>query len=170
MSLRGSSDNPYENEAEGRVYGWDGMGWMGWMDGVSKVSFNFLHTLWVYRFCIFLHIYGIKIVTNILMGFKIWCQVGGGGTQFSKLPYVREFLNIWFQKSWFFWHISVTKRNLWTICRKFCFSLLIFFCFVFYWIQTFLFFLRGFKICFLRRILKRFFFKKDFIKNFEGLK
>ena len=30
--------------------GWDGMGWMdGWMDGISKVSFNFLHTLWVYR-------------------------------------------------------------------------------------------------------------------------
>ena len=29
----------------------DGMGWdgMGWMDGISKVSFNFLHTLWVYR-------------------------------------------------------------------------------------------------------------------------
>ena len=27
--------------------GWDGMGWDG-MDGVSKVSFNFLHTLWVY--------------------------------------------------------------------------------------------------------------------------
>ena len=23
-------------------------GWMGW-DGVSKVSFNVLHTLWVYR-------------------------------------------------------------------------------------------------------------------------
>ena len=34
-------------------------------------------------------VYEIKIVTNILMGFK--CQVGGGGTQFSKLPYVREF-------------------------------------------------------------------------------
>ena len=32
--------------------GWDGMGWMGWMDGVSKVSFNFLYTLCVYRLCI----------------------------------------------------------------------------------------------------------------------
>ena len=36
------------------------------------------------------------------MGFKIRCQVGGWGTQFSKIPYVREFLNIWFQKLSFF--------------------------------------------------------------------
>ena len=38
MSLRGSSDNPYENEAEGRVYGWDGMDGMGWdgMDGMGR--------------------------------------------------------------------------------------------------------------------------------------
>ena len=39
-----------------------------------------------------------KIVTKILMDLKIWCQVGGRGTQFSKLQYVREFSNIWFQK------------------------------------------------------------------------
>ena len=30
------------------------------------------------------------------MGFKIWCQDGGGGTLLSKSPFVREFLNIWF--------------------------------------------------------------------------
>ena len=36
-----------------------------------KVSFKFLHTLWVYILCICLQIYEIKIVTNILMGFKI---------------------------------------------------------------------------------------------------
>ena len=36
------------------------------------------------------------------MGFKIWCQVGGGVTPFSKLPYSRKFSNIWFQKSQFF--------------------------------------------------------------------
>ena len=28
--------------------GMDGMGWDGW-DGISKVSFNILHTLYVYR-------------------------------------------------------------------------------------------------------------------------
>ena len=45
-----------------------------------------------------------KIVPNILMGFQIWCQVGGGGwgTSFSKLPYVSKFSNIWFQISHFF--------------------------------------------------------------------
>ena len=31
------------------------------------------------------------------MGFKIWCQVEGGGTPIWKLPYVREFGNIYFQ-------------------------------------------------------------------------
>ena len=43
-----------------------------------------------------------KIVSNILMGFKIECQVGGGGTQFSKLPDLREFSNILIQTCHFF--------------------------------------------------------------------
>ena len=30
---------------------------MGWMDAISKVSFKFLYTLWVYRTCIYLLIY-----------------------------------------------------------------------------------------------------------------
>ena len=48
------------------------MGWMdGWMDGVSKLSFNFLYTLWVYRSCISILIYIVKNVTNILIGLKI---------------------------------------------------------------------------------------------------
>ena len=58
----------------GRVDGWD---------GISKVSFNFLHTLWLYRLCIYLLVYEIKIVTNILMGFKVSCQVGGRGQKFQ---------------------------------------------------------------------------------------
>ena len=36
------------------------------------------------------------------MGFKLWCQVGGGGKPFSKLPYIREFSKFWFQKFSFF--------------------------------------------------------------------
>ena len=60
-------------------------------DGISKVSFKFLQTL--FRTCIYILVYEIKIVTNILMGFKLWCEVGGGKTQFSKLPYLRGFLN-----------------------------------------------------------------------------
>ena len=37
----GPSDNPYKNEAEGRVW-WDG--WDGWdrLDGISFLFFNFL--------------------------------------------------------------------------------------------------------------------------------
>ena len=47
----------------------DGTGWTGWTGGRSrKVSFKFLHTLWVYRLCIYLLVYEIKIVTNNLMG------------------------------------------------------------------------------------------------------
>ena len=56
------------------------MGRTGWTDGRWwKVSFKFFYTLWVYRLCICILIYGIKIVRNILMGFKISCQVGGRG-------------------------------------------------------------------------------------------
>ena len=58
----------------GRVDGWD---------GISKVSFNFLHNLWVYRLCIYLLIYEIKIITKIPMGFKIWCEAGGRGQKFQ---------------------------------------------------------------------------------------
>ena len=39
-----------------------------------------LHRRTLYRFPLL--IYGIKIVTNIFIGFKIWCQVGGGGETF----------------------------------------------------------------------------------------
>ena len=46
-----------------------------------KVSFNFLRTLYVYRTCIYVvsYIDSEKIVTKIVMGFKILCPVGGGG-------------------------------------------------------------------------------------------
>ena len=53
------------------------MGRMGRVGRSRKVSFKFLHTLWVYRLCICILIYEIKIVTNILMGFKISRQFGG---------------------------------------------------------------------------------------------
>ena len=74
-------------KAEFDVTGWTGWtcgrvdGWTGWRS--RKVSFKFLHTLWVYRLCIYLLVYKIKIVTNILMGLKIWCQVGGAGKNFQ---------------------------------------------------------------------------------------
>ena len=91
------------------------MGRMGRVGRSRKVSFKFLHTLWVFRTCIYILVYEMKIVTNILMGFKIWCQVGVWGTLFSKLPYSREFSNFWFQKS----TVISRKRSLWTIFENF---------------------------------------------------
>ena len=46
----------------------EGPSLMGRTDGrSSKVSFKFLRTLWVFRTCIYILLYEIKIVTNILM-------------------------------------------------------------------------------------------------------
>ena len=53
------------------------------------------------------------------MGFKILCQVGVWGTQFSKLPYVREFLNIWFQKLSFFYRVYSGVLKIHQFFRKF---------------------------------------------------
>ena len=64
---------------------------MGW-DVKSEVSFKFFYTLWVNRLCICLLIYEIKIVTNILLGFKILCQVGVGGTKFQNCTRYVAFL------------------------------------------------------------------------------
>ena len=48
------------------------------------------------------------------MGFKIWCQDGGGGTLLSISTVVREFLNIWFCNFFvcFYW-IHPIIRKLW---------------------------------------------------------
>ena len=54
------------------------------MRDISKLFFKFLYTLWVYRKCIYLLIYS-KLVTNILMGFKISFHVGGRGQKFQNL-------------------------------------------------------------------------------------
>ena len=80
----GPSANPYGVARSAEFDGTDGTGWTGGTGGRSrKVSFKFLHTLWVYRLCICLLIYEIKIVTHILMGFKISCQVVGRGQKFQ---------------------------------------------------------------------------------------
>ena len=62
------------------------------MERSSKVSFKLLRTFRVFRTCIYILVYEIKIVTNILMGFKIWCQVGGGGTKFQNYTRYVTFL------------------------------------------------------------------------------
>ena len=113
MSLRGPAHQALRRARSASLMG--RVGRVGRVGRSRKVSFKFLQTLWAFRTCIYILVYEIKIVTNILMGFKIWCQVGVWGTLFSKLPYSREFSNIWFQK------LSYVrcKRSLWTIFWKF---------------------------------------------------
>ena len=63
----------------------DGVGWVGW-DGVSKVSFNFLYTLWVYRSCICILIYIVKSCPHkFLVGLKFW-SCWGSRCKNSKTP------------------------------------------------------------------------------------
>ena len=66
-----ANEVPSEAMLKGNVFCtmFDGTG--GRMGRKSKVSFKILHTLWVYRLSIYLLIHEIKIVTNILMDFKI---------------------------------------------------------------------------------------------------
>ena len=52
------------------------------------------------------------------MGFKIWCQDGGGGTLLSKSPFVREFLNIWFCN--FFFCFYWIHPIFWKLWKRFC--------------------------------------------------
>ena len=104
------------------VDGWTG--WTGWtvpksvlqclMGRVgrwSKASFNVLHTLWEYRTCIYILVYKIEIAANILMGFKIWCQVGVWVTLFSNY-HIHVSFQIFGSKSR---RISGTKE----VCQRF---------------------------------------------------
>ena len=100
LSLRGPAQHLHD-EREARAYGWiDGMGWNGmdgW-DGISKVSFNFLYTLWVY-----IHIYHVDsyLYTYIYIyilknchqhyGFENLIAIWGVGIWFSKLRYISVF-------------------------------------------------------------------------------
>ena len=80
----------------------------------SKVSFKILHTLWVYRLSIYPLIYEIKIVTNIRIDFKIWCQVG---------VWIKIFKFTAGRWLFYFWSKKLTdtshKRSLWVIFWKF---------------------------------------------------
>ena len=87
----------------------------GW-DGVSKVSFNFLYTSWVYRSCIYPLIYVIKFCHQHSYGFQnlisswrvgilflklLWGNVFSKNHAKSKVfqntPSTTPFLNIFFQ-------------------------------------------------------------------------
>ena len=104
--LREGAKRPMRSQSKN--WGWgkhlfDGVD--GW-DGDQKCPLNFFILCGnIEHIYIYIFVYKIKIVTNIPMGFKTWCQVGGGVTLFSKLPDVREFSNIWFQKLSFFFPV-----------------------------------------------------------------
>ena len=78
---------PYTNERAKRAslrmgwMGWDGMGW----DGVSKVSFNFLYTLCVYRSCIYVLIYILKNCHQYSYGFQNLMSSWGWGNTILKI-------------------------------------------------------------------------------------
>ena len=63
------------------------MGWDGWdgMDGISKVSFNFLYTLWVYRsrLCLLIYIYIVKVCHQLSIGFQNDVKLESGGMIFK---------------------------------------------------------------------------------------
>ena len=62
--------------------GSDGVGWDGNQKCPLKffILFGYIDYIYIY---IYLLIYEIKVVTNILMGFKISCQVGGRVQKFQ---------------------------------------------------------------------------------------
>ena len=89
----------------------------GWMDGLmdgtgyKKCPSNFfILSTYIGHVYIYVYVY-LKVVKNIVMGFKIWCQVGEWALWISKLPYSREFSNFWFQTCHFvfLWSFGVLK-------------------------------------------------------------
>ena len=67
------------------------VGRVGWVGRKSKVSFNFLHTLWVYRSCIYLLIYILKSCQQHCYGFQNLMSSWGSGSKFSSLQQVGDF-------------------------------------------------------------------------------
>ena len=70
------------------------------VDGVSKVSFNVLHTLQVYRSCICILIYIVKSCHQHPYGFQNSMSSWGVGVRFSKLPYSHDFFKIMQKVRW----------------------------------------------------------------------
>ena len=69
--------------------GWDGV---GWMDGISKVYFKFLYTLWVKWTFIVLLLYMFKNCHQICYGFENLMSSWGVWIWFSKLLWLNVFL------------------------------------------------------------------------------
>ena len=85
---------------KGQVYGWDGIGMDGWMGyrNCASIFTYFVRT----RTCIYVLLQIIKSFHQTSYSFQNLMLIWGGGTQFSKLSYACEFLNILIQKMSFF--------------------------------------------------------------------
>ena len=85
MSLRGSSDNPYENEAEGRVYGWDGMDGMDGLDGwgIKSVLQFSSYFVGIYIRYIPTYTYNKKLPPTFLWVLKFDFKLGVGEHHFQ---------------------------------------------------------------------------------------
>ena len=96
----------------------------GRMDGVSKVSFNFLYTLWVYRLCIYVYLYIVQNFPHkFLVGLKFWSSWGSGcknSKTLSRQDFVKIILKVDLK-------ISTSLRGL--FCEKI--SIFYFFCLFF---------------------------------------
>ena len=62
------------------------VGRVGRVGRSRKVSFKFLPTLWAFRTFIYILVCEIKIVTNILKGFKFDVKLGVGEQNFKITP------------------------------------------------------------------------------------
>ena len=84
-----SSDYIYTTRPKAEFHGW-----MGLMDGLSKVLFNFPYTLWVYRSSICILIYIVKICHHYSYGFQNLMSSWGVGARISRLPFSHDFFKI----------------------------------------------------------------------------
>ena len=114
-----------QREFDGTDGGYGTVGTDG-TDGDQKCPSMFFILCWNIEH-VYIYLYTKKNAANILMGFKIWCQVRGGVTSFWKLPYSHEFSNIWLQKSLFFfdgyqWHEEICERFFETFKNLICYS------------------------------------------------
>ena len=84
----------------------------------KKSNFNFLHTFCEFRTCMYTLKYILKNCHHHSYGFQNLMSSWGWGTQFSKLQYVREFWNIRFQKSSFFFFVFLPIHHFFWKSQK----------------------------------------------------
>ena len=110
------SSKDLRTEREARVYGWDG--WMGW-DGISKVSFNFLHIQICWQLGCALTKYMFKVCHQLSYGFEILLSSWGWGNTIFEITiftwlfkYLGPNLSFFFLFFCAFFHFDEKFKNL----------------------------------------------------------